>query len=94
MDFKDFCKEYHPEIIEEWERFQNRNNFPAIGAKVKPLYWGFGYNSWLTVEKYVSKGQLDESGSRWGDDYIVLMGQDGKNYLATPEDWWTQIRIK
>jgi hypothetical protein len=42
MSIESFIRNNHPDILEQYERYIDRSNFPAVGSTVIPLVDGYG----------------------------------------------------
>ncbi|MFK7678768.1 hypothetical protein ACI3ER_12060 [Bacillus sp. Wb] len=84
MDILEFTREFHPNIWEEYYRYNRKSILPAIGTKVITLV--NGYDGYAGGTRYIVGH---------GDKYIHLAHtSDGKvTSLCDVEMWWKDLKI-
>ena len=79
MTLEEYIGINYPGIVAEYNRYENRHEFPTIGENVITLRIGFGGD----VGRILTVSEIDE-------EYITLTDGDN-NYISAKETWYKDI---
>jgi hypothetical protein len=97
---REYIKENHPNILEEYTRAKKGKQILKRGMWVKTLVSGFGGPAGKCCQfiREVKAGDPTGDGSTWGDDYLCFgyineYDQEDIRWATSPNEWHREIEI-